>query len=177
MNKIEEKIELLRRLQEDLDSLSYPFHAEEKSVIRRVLGQEKWKLLSDDEKQSHRQVSISLAKKWGLDDNPEQANNISYAEEQLVVYDSIREILGKIDVLTETLNADLLRIKAFLLIEKDFIDETHDLQMERHLPREVFDNLLKSLEENYPDLQLNKFRASYGKMYEKWVNKPEPVRR
>jgi hypothetical protein len=174
MNKKKQKVELLKALQERVSSLTYPYNAEEKSIIRRVLSEEEWCLLSDDEKQSRRKASISLGKKWAIDDNIETVD-YSYSEGVVVVYDIIRETLNKIDAVEGELDNELLRVKAFFLIEKDFIDEKGTTHMNRHLPRELFDNLATTLGEKYPFLQLDKFCAIYSKMFEKWPNKPKPI--
>ena len=180
MTKKDEKIELLSKLQEKLSPRRHPYHAGEMSIIRRILDEEEWKSLSDDEKQSRRKASVSLGKRWSFDpfiftNHVETEADGVYQEDIVTVYDSITRILKKIELAQGDLDTDLQRVNAFFLIEKDFIDMTQVLQMDMHLPPEFFENLANTLDEKFPDLQLEKFSTLYSKMYENWSNKPKPI--
>ncbi|HEY8936996.1 MAG TPA: hypothetical protein VIM65_17335 [Cyclobacteriaceae bacterium] len=169
----EDKVFLLRTLSERIASLRYTYDAQEKSIIRRILNEEEWYRLSDDEKQSKRRATISLGKKWSNDYflGVNEKSDYSYEEGVILVYDAIRDILSKITEKEST--TDLLRVKAFLVIEKDFIDE--NLRSNKHLPPEFFENIANTLSSKYHELQLDKFYVLYSDMYEKWTNKPKPV--
>jgi len=169
MNKKEQKISILKSLYGSIESLNYRYGAEEKSIIRRILNEENWHLLNDDEKQARRKESILLGEKWSADDNDKV--DYTYDKSVIVVYDAIRQILDRIDTLQDLPNTDLLRVKVFFLIEKDFIDES--FKANRHLPIEVFQNLAETLAEDYPALQLKSFNSIYSVMFEKWPNKPK----
>jgi len=178
MDKKEQKIELLGTLQEKISTLSYPYKTEERSILRSILSEEEWGLLSDDEKQSRRKASISLGKKWDSDpllgQKPSEAD-YTYQESVVILYDLIREALIKIDAIEGELDIDLLRVKSFFLIEKDFIDEKATIHMNRHLPQELFSNMATILSDKHPFLELDKFYVIYAKMHEKWPNKPNPT--
>ena len=162
-----EKIELLELL-EHSDSEPKTSHGySENSVIRRVLSEERWCLLSNKEKQSKRNASISLGKKWSLD-----AEKLEYAEFVVSVYDLITNTLEKIDSIDSELDYDLLRMKAFFLIERDFIDEKKGFEKDRHLPAVFFKHFSIELEEKYPFLELENFYKIYLIMVEKWPNRP-----
>jgi len=170
-----EKIALLSDLYNKIE-LSKSVSTGERHIIRKVLREEEWLLLSDDERQSRRKAAISLGKKWVADPfiyTGENHNRIAdYTYEELVIaeYDFIREILKIIDTMNYSKNLDLLRIKMFLEMEKDFIDET--FMSNKHMPPEFFKNLSNSFDFKYPDLNLSKFSEFYDRMYESWPNKP-----
>jgi hypothetical protein len=173
IDKKEQKVSLLNSLSEKIAPLNYHYDTEEKSIIRRILGEEKWRLLNEDEKQSRRKSSISLGKKWSEDHflGINEKADYSYDECIVVIYDLIRQTLSIIDTIQDDLNTDLLRVKAFFLIEKDFIDES--FKSNKHLPLEIFENLANTLAESYPDLKLDIFYSLYSLMYKKWSNKPK----
>jgi len=168
-----QKVAFLTFLNAKIEPLSYSYSAEEKSIIRRILNEEQWHLLTDDEKQSRRKASISLGKKWSTDYflGTREDADYNYDEGVVVVYDAIRYILNKIDIELTNLSTDLLRIKAFMVIEKDFIDESP--RANKHLPIDIFKNFAGTLAKDHPDLRLDDFYFYYSGMYEKWPNKPK----
>lgn len=170
----QEKIELISLLQKQIASLNGSYSAEEKSIVRRVLSEEEWKLLNDNEKQSRRKASISLGEKWSHE-NDIRKGGYSYSESVVIIYDLIISTLNKLESIENQLDTDLLRVKVYFLIEKDFINERSAIHSIRHLPLELFDNLATTLDQKYPDLELNKFQSIYSDMYEKWPNRPKPM--
>ncbi|MCB0573609.1 MAG: hypothetical protein KDC61_03475, partial [Saprospiraceae bacterium] len=126
----------------------------------------KWVNLSDFEKQERRRAYLNraIAERKPI--------NYVYYQSLIEIVDFIIKLVKSHEdiLLEERFDANLLRILAFMLIEKENIDET--IIPNNHLNVTWFSNLADEFRKEYPELSLDNFVRLYDRMYSMWHKKP-----
>lgn len=174
MKNIQNKVELLRVLAKKMVVLKDEHVYREMSVLRRVLSDTEWNLLDEEGKQTRRKSALDLMNNWNneplfdLGGAEEKKRDFGYEESVIEVYEVITSLLKRIP--DNDLAVELLRLKVFLIIEKDFINDK--FISNKHIPPGIFENLVDMLEEKHAHLPLRSFVNLYQRMYLKWPTRP-----
>jgi hypothetical protein len=146
------------------------------SFIQKAIETHDWRQLSDEEKQDHRKGSISLGRKWAMEDPGTIIDERNYHYLYVEVYDHIIDLLRKLEGLSQKNIANdrrILRLECLLRMAKDEINELWDPQT--HLPDYLFIEIRKELREDLDAFGLSAldgFVDLYSEMYQKWPQKP-----
>jgi hypothetical protein len=169
MTRIIELVESLQPVFKELRGNSTVV-AVEAAYSRTARSIIEWRQLSDDERQNKRKGAIHLYKKW---DSEQHEGNFTYSENLIIVYDMIRELLGKIGEAQNEISQDLalLRFESVLRIEKYYLDDSFTPTI--HLPDVIFENLIKDIDSKFPEWNTKSFLSKYAEMYNSWPNRPD----
>lgn len=141
---------------------------QEYSVLKRLLADISWVNLEDEEKQKKRKAMLVILDKWSY----EEGSIMGSAYEKCVVdlYDHIEMVLAK---LTHG-SAFIIRLRAMLIIEKNFINEQSEFSKMRHMDFYMWSNLFSQNkhDEHYGLLELDELNNLFKAMYNVWPKRP-----
>lgn len=160
-----------------VERLYPPYQFVEYSNMVRYKEDLDWLLKSDTEKLHFRIGSAGSAKKMSGELNRPKRYSIALAEVNKIIL----KLLDQLNlVLSDELPYEdqplcLLRLKAILLIEKQYLDEFY--RPIRHLSKSFLSEVLEDIKKDISDKdlieQLEVFQSQYSLMYDNWENAPK----
>lgn len=156
---------LYKEIRKELFENKYSGWEMECSLIDSAIEGIEWNNLSSEEKNMKRIASFSLGRKWDSIINPRTKSlTLNYPESLVKTYAQINSLLSKIELSEKSVL--ILRVKVLLTIEKSFYNDA--LIPTRHVPIDMFNNLLNDLRKSNIYNEYLDFVDSYSIMFNYW---------
>ena len=145
---------------------------QEQRILAKILDDIRWQQLTDDQKQAKRKARVALLNEQSSQDG--STMEFTYESYVTELYDLLQATLrtiAEVDVATSSI---ILRLKAFLLAEKCFIDADSNFFRLRHMDYYLWQNFFQANAPQLASMQIAtiSLTACFHAMYRSWPKRP-----